>query len=266
VAVLEGGYRIVVAGAGPYLGEEHRIRVERLGRLEAYAVLLDATPVSADEMLAMADVRSDVHEPPRTVGERVDLEENKRKGKRSRTPAKTIDRPTGDVSVEFGEDVEPLEPVEEIDELEEIEETEETGDGDGDQTTDAVAAGDGAAPRKRRRRGKRGGKKRRPAAEGGDESTADEVPERRPESAERGDEDAGAGGEAPKRKRRRRGGRGRSRSGGQRPPGSAGESPKTTRPGPNPAPTPAAGDGTRGGGDTAGGKRKKGLLGRLFGG
>ena len=40
VAVLEGGYRLVVAGAGPYLGETHKVKVERVGRLEAHAVLL----------------------------------------------------------------------------------------------------------------------------------------------------------------------------------------------------------------------------------
>ena len=33
VASLPGGYRIVVAGAGPYLRERHKVRVERAGRL-----------------------------------------------------------------------------------------------------------------------------------------------------------------------------------------------------------------------------------------
>ena len=74
VAVLEGGYRLVVAGAGPYLGETHKVKIERVGRLEAHAVLLDAEPITEADMIKMVDPRSDVHEPPRLVGERVDLE------------------------------------------------------------------------------------------------------------------------------------------------------------------------------------------------
>jgi ribonuclease G len=80
VARLDGGYRIVVAGAGPYLGETHRVRVERVGRLEAVATLLGTrTPVSEHEMLEMVDARTDIHEPERGVGERLDLEDRSRR-------------------------------------------------------------------------------------------------------------------------------------------------------------------------------------------
>ncbi|CAA9541265.1 MAG: Ribonuclease G, partial [uncultured Thermoleophilia bacterium] len=93
VARLDGGYKIVVAGAGPYLGETHRVRVERVGRLEAVATLLDARPVTEQEMLEMVDVRTDIHEPERGVGDRLDLEDRSRRRssrKRGGERAKTV--------------------------------------------------------------------------------------------------------------------------------------------------------------------------------
>jgi ribonuclease G len=225
VAVLEGGYRLVVAGAGPYLGETHTVRVERVGRLEAHAVLLDAEPVSETDMIKMVDPRSDVHEPPRLVGERIDLEGRTRKGKRSRTPSATIDTPTGDVTAAVGEETEPLDkPV-----VEEPEVVVEAPEGE----EEAVA--DGEAKPKRRRRGKRGGRGRSKAkaAEGAEtaETAEDEASE--PVAAD------GDGPAKPKR-RRSRGGRGRSKP-------KAAEAPVVEAP---PEPKP---------------KKKKGLLGRILG-
>ena len=48
VARMNGGYGIVVAGAIGYVGQEHRIRVERASRTGAFATLLDAKPTAFD--------------------------------------------------------------------------------------------------------------------------------------------------------------------------------------------------------------------------
>ena len=278
VALLEGGYRLVVAGAGPYLGEKHRVKVERLGRLEAHAVLLDATPISEEEMLKMTDPRSDVHEPPRLVGERVDLEGRKRKGKRSRTPSATIDTPTGDMTASVGEETEPLDLPDEPDEEVAVESTEreqrpkrggrgparsaETDDDDVDSDDDDDDEGDddavGDAPKKRRRRGRRGGRRRSGAAAsgvaGGEEQSDSPVAEAG--SAAPAEPVVGEDGVVRPKRRRSRGGRGRSRSGGGQgagtPTGAREATPAPVVPVAPVAPAPAA-------------KPKRGLFGRLLG-
>jgi ribonuclease G len=251
VTVMEGGYRVVIAGAGPYLGETHRIKIERVGRLEAHAVLLDAAPISEEEMIKMVDPRSDVHEPPRLVGERIDLEGNKRKGKRSRTPSATIDTPTGDMTASVGEETEPLDKPVEPEVVEEAILLDEDGnpverparsrnrrkpvkaDGDvavdeGDDESsdededDDETTADGTRP-KRRRRGRRGGARRRTGVAGEEGAAPSDGEHERAEGG--GDHEEavsapaasaeGVEGEGPARPKRRRsrGGRGRSRSG-----------------------------------------------------
>jgi ribonuclease G len=96
VAFLEGGFRIVVAGGGPYLGERHRLRIDHVDRHEAIASLLDAQPVTEAEMLALIDRRTDIHEPERRIGERVDLEDRGRR--RQRKPAAKKPAAGGDVT------------------------------------------------------------------------------------------------------------------------------------------------------------------------
>jgi ribonuclease G len=242
VAVLEGGYRVVVAGAGPYLGQTQRIRIDRIGRMEAQAALLDVAPISEEEMLAMTDPRSDVHEPPRLVGERVDLEERKRKGKRSRTPSLTIDTPSGDLTASVGEETVPLDepevaeaPAGEGDEApakpkrkrsrrkastgepgvdEAVAEGDEAEEGDAEDAEEAdEAVGEDGQPRKRRRRGRRGGRGRSKAkaAEGADAEGGEEAP--MDAAGAPADGDAEGDGPARPKRRRSRGGRGRSRSG-----------------------------------------------------
>jgi ribonuclease G len=257
VTVLEGGYRIVVGGAGPYLGETHKIKIERVGRLEAHAVLLDATPITEEDMIKMVDPRSDVHEPPRLVGERIDLEGKKRKGKRSRTPSATIDTPTGDMTASVGEETEPLEPEVPVEAIlldedgnpvekpkrarsrrapaaerddaadgDASERDDHEGDGD-DEDDDGEATADGA-PRKRRRRGRRGGARRRtgagaagdtPEVDGGADAADADGSAEAPNAAP-------ADGDAPARPKRRRsrGGRGRS-SGSRSAAGTSGDGP-----------------------------------------
>ncbi|MFM8612011.1 MAG: ribonuclease E/G [Actinomycetota bacterium] len=206
VALLDGGYRLVVAGAGPYLGERHTVKVERVGRLEAHAVLLSATPISEEEMIRMTDPKSDVHEPPRLVGERVDLEERKRKGKRSRTPSRTIESPTVDVTARIGEETVPLDAPPEGDEPE-LE--------PGAAEADGEEAGE-AKPKRRRSRGGKG--RRKKAADGAEVGAARDTGDDGDEDGGDGD-DGDAGGardgeaKAKRRRRGRRGGRGRARSG-----------------------------------------------------
>ncbi len=298
VAVLEGGYRVVVAGAGPYLGETQRIKIERLGRLEAYAVLLDAKPITEAEMLKMTDPRSDVHEPPRLVGERIDLEGRKRKGKRSRTPSATIDTPTGDMTASVGEEMEPLDlpdqpDVEEVVVVEGVDgatkpsrrrtpnAAREDGDSDDsddeadddddveddDQTT--VGAG-GTGPSKRRRRGRRGGRGRSAGGAGSatTEPTGDTESAAAPTVGGTGDvAGIAADGTAKPKRRRSRGGRGRSRSGsGAGGSGNAGadgvDRTANYRPVPNPT-TPAKP--TVEATPQAAAKPKRGFLGRILG-
>ena len=206
VALLDGGYRLVVAGAGPYLGERHTVKVERVGRLEGHAVLLSASPISEEEMIRMTDPKSDVHEPPRMVGERVDLEERKRKGKRSRTPSRTIETPSVDVTARIGEETVPLDAPPEPDEPElEAGEAEAGEDGTGE-----------AKPKRRRSRGGKGRRKKAADGAAADGEAGAEADGAEAGSADEADDGEAAGdGEAkPKRRRRgRRGGRGRARTG-----------------------------------------------------
>jgi ribonuclease G len=203
VARLDGGYRIVVAGAGPYLGETHRVRVERVGRLEAVATLLDATPVSEQEMLEMVDARTDIHEPERGVGERLDLEDRsrrrssrKRGGERTKTVAPVAAGGGGG-----GGDDDDLDGAGSIDGADEVEIDDEAEDG---------AAG-GARTRKRRKRRPRTGV----AAELADAEVDRElVVEGEPDGgdgddADEDDAEDGASGAARRRRRGRRGGRAR---------------------------------------------------------
>ena len=104
VAFIEGGYRIVVAGAGPYLGERHTVRIDHADRHEAIAALMTAKPVSEEEMLALIDRRTDIHEPERRLGERVDLEDRSRR--RQRRPAAPAKKPAaggGDAGANGGD-------------------------------------------------------------------------------------------------------------------------------------------------------------------
>jgi ribonuclease G len=177
VAFLEGGFRIVVAGAGPYLGERHKVRIDHVDRHEAIAALLDAQPVSEEEMLALIDRRTDIHEPERRVGERVDLEDRGRR--RQRKPAAKKPAASGEATGPARRD-----------------------DDDGDAP---------ATSRRRRRRGRGGGTGMAAADTGAADGTValdtDEL-----ELAEAATEPAGGDGDTPapagkKRRRGRRGGR-----------------------------------------------------------
>ncbi len=187
VHFMDGGYRIVLAGAGPYLGERHRVRIDQAGRLEAHATLLSAKPVTEAEMLRLIDRRTDLHEPDRVPIERIDLEDRDR---RRRAPQKK--RPTAKSAgdADPSTEAEPLtvEPAAgeglsvsarrrrrrrgagTIDEtgvtalpaVEETEAGEEESEADAEDVSDE-ADDDGTSTR--RRRGRRGGRRHRARAE-----------------------------------------------------------------------------------------------------
>jgi ribonuclease G len=257
VAYLPGGYRVVVAGAGPYLRESHRVRIERAGRLEAHAVLLDAEPVTEAQMLDMIDHRSDLLEPPRTTIDRIDLEERGR-GRRTR---KKPEKAGADGAAKKGEGGRKPAVATAAATTSEI--------GGDDADGEAGEDGDGTTTkRKRRRRGGRGRSKTGVAAgtsaEGGDDAEAvgdDEGgDEPEPGTAEgqraadqRGDEGSDEDAAAKRRRRGRRGGRRHRKpgelagvGGGDEPAPAAepaavasGEPPART-PRPRPTPRPAA--------------------------
>ena len=214
VAVLDGGYRVVLAGAGPYLGETHRVRIERVGRLEAFASLLDAKPVTEEEMLALVDVRTDILEPERRTMDRIDLEDRSRR----RTKRKGGDKAPAKEKVTAGPATEG--PAEEA-VAEELEEERIEAE-DGTEPTP------GKARRRRRRRRSRSagaavgedGIERVDVDENGDApaegEAAAEADPATGHAAER-DGDEGADGASRRRRRGRRGGRRRSGAEGEAP-------------------------------------------------
>ncbi len=180
VAWTENGYAITVHGALPYVGREQKIRIDRALRFSAEATLLDAEPAVADPI----DRESDLLEPSRRVGERLDVEGRMRGRRRRGTPRSTsngahVDPMSIEEAIEggqpdYGNDAPvPAEapapparkprvthdPGTHDDDDYESDELEGEGE-DGEATTNGT--GDPAAPRRRRRRGGRG-RSRRPA-------------------------------------------------------------------------------------------------------
>ena len=85
VAWLETGYAITVKGALPYVGKQQRVRIDRALRFSAEASLLDAEPAVPEAI----DRESDLLEPSRRVGERLDVEGRMRGRRRRGTPRAT---------------------------------------------------------------------------------------------------------------------------------------------------------------------------------
>ncbi len=85
VAWLETGYAITVKGALPYVGKQQRVRIDRALRFSAEASLLDAEPAVPEAV----DRESDLLEPSRRVGERLDVEGRMRGRRRRGTPRAT---------------------------------------------------------------------------------------------------------------------------------------------------------------------------------
>jgi ribonuclease G len=191
-----GSYPVIVGGAINYVGEEHRVRIDRATRSIAYATLLDAKPSSI--ALPPEPGEFELPEFDREVGERLELEERTRGRRRrtSTTTSKPAAKPRGKADAE-AEDMPEVVAVE--------------GEGDGEE----------AKPKRRRTRGGRGRTKTgaaEGAAEAGEDGAAPAdadteagVAEPATETAD-ADAEAGEGDPArPKRRRGTRGGRGRTR-------------------------------------------------------
>ncbi|MFI5049042.1 MAG: Rne/Rng family ribonuclease [Gaiellales bacterium] len=163
-----GGYPVVVGGGISYVGQEHKVRIERAGRTTAYATLLDAKPKALE--IPQDPAEFEIPEFDREIGERLELEDRSRnrRGRTARTPKKAAEaKPAASRSrakPAAGEaEVEPAEV---------------------DAVAEAPAEGDEAAAAKpKRRRGTRGGRGRtkKPAtaatSANGDEPQAAAEPE-----------------------------------------------------------------------------------------
>ena len=292
VARLDGGYPVVVGGAIGYIGQQHKVRIDRATRTTAYATLLDAKPTAMDTPPEPDDY--ELPEFEREVGERLELEDRRPRSRR-KTPAKP--RARRDRGGHRGEGcgcgrrdrggapkprrrsrAKPAaEPAaadgpagEEPSAQEGIAEPGENGDGD---VVDAAAeGGEEATANRRRRRGKRGGRGRSKAAAadgdgaapqrwraGGDppaRTTATARPPRgHPAAAPRPRR------RAPARRTAASAAAAADSEGDQAP---AAPPPPPTTPAPTPASAPAPAP--QSDGERPGSEPKRGLLGRLLGG
>jgi len=195
VARIDGGYPVIVGGAISYVGEEHRVRIDRATRTTAYATLLDAKPAPIE--LPPEPGEFELPDFDREVGERLELEERTR-GRRRRPAATTTTRRK--TAKEAAADKEAAEAPEVV----------EAADADAE-----AAPEEEAKPKRRRSRGGRGRSKAGTAQSDaqtpsdGEEPAADGTTERDTPA----DTDAETDEPTPAAKRRRgtRGGRGRTR-------------------------------------------------------
>ncbi|HEY7259105.1 MAG TPA: Rne/Rng family ribonuclease [Gaiellales bacterium] len=172
VGRVNGGYGIVVGGAIGYVGQEHRIRIERATRTGAFASLLDAK-ATAIELEPEPEYAYELPELEREVGERLELEQRTKPRRTRQTAAKSRTAKAKD------------EPADEAE-------------------SDAEAAAEEAPAKKPARRRTR--KKAEPEAAA---ETAPEPVETADEELADGDAAATA---TRKRRRGKRGGRGRSKA------------------------------------------------------
>jgi ribonuclease G len=296
VARLDGGYPVVVGGAIGYVGQQHKVRIDRATRTTAYASLLDAKPTAIDLPPEPGDY--ELPEFDREVGERLELEQRTRPRSRRKTPAKT----TAAVSSTASDEAADAEPTDEAapekpkprrrsraksatakaaeakaaDEKTD-EAAVEAGPAADADVVDATAVEGEETATKKRRRGKRGGRGRSKsaaaAADGAAPADGDVAPadEDVAPSAAAADGDAPAASDAPAddtpaakpRTRRRAPAKKTTKAAAA---SDADPAPEPTpepasAPTPEPAPAAAAADGDGG----AAGERKRGLLGKILG-
>ncbi len=184
VARLDGGYAVVVGGAIGYVGQEHRVRIDRASRTAAYAALLDAKPTAMDMPPDPDDY--ELPEFEREVGERLELEDRRPRSRR-KAPAKPRATAAAAAPAAAAKDADAAEeapaaakprrrsrakpaadaaaadepPREEATAPAAAAEPGENGDRD---VVDAAEGGEEATANRRRRRGKRGGRGRSKAA------------------------------------------------------------------------------------------------------
>ena len=189
------GYQVIVGGAISYVGQEHRVRIDRATRTIAYASLLDAKPAPIE--LPPEPGEFELPDFDREVGERLELEERTR-GRRRRTATTTATsgtrRKAGAAEDAADEEAAAAPEVVEA--------------GAEDEDTDAEA--------KPKRRRSRGGRTRTTAAAAetatGEAAETQDAPTTADADVENRDGEPAADGEAkPKRRRGTRGGRSRTR-------------------------------------------------------
>jgi ribonuclease G len=177
------GYQVVVGGAISYVGQEHRVRIDRATRSVAFATLLDAKPAAIELPPEPGDF--ELPDFDREIGERLELEERTR-GRRRRTGTTTLKSKSPAADKEAASAPEVVEAG-----AEEAEEkpkrrrsrggrsrtkaaateaaTEQETEDEAAAAADAVAESDGEEPAKpKRRRGTRGGRGRTKKTAAGD--------------------------------------------------------------------------------------------------
>ncbi len=259
VARINGGYGVVVGGAIGYIGQEHRVRIERASRTGAYATLLDAK-TTAIQLEPEPEYSYEIPEMEREVGERLELEQRTKPRRTRRTPEKAKDGAAADGEAKAEEAQEqpakkpaPRRRTRATAKPEAAAPAEAAAE---EAPDEAAEGGDEAAAARKRRRGKRGGRGRSKAAtattaDGVAADTAADVV-----AAEPGGESAADAAPKPKPRRRRT------------PAKAQAAEPKAEEPAPAPAApaavaeAPAAPPEPAPGGD---GKKSGGILGRLLG-
>jgi len=281
VARLDGGYPVVVGGAIGYVGQQHKVRIDRATRTTAYASLLDAKPTAIDLPPEPGDY--ELPEFDREVGERLELEQRTRPRSRRKTPAKTTAAVSSTASDEAADAESEAEAAAEkpkprrrsraksatakaaeakaADAKTDEAAAEESPAADAD-VVDATAVDGDEAATKKRRRGKRGGRGRSKsaaaAADGAAPADADAAP-----AAPAADGEVPAASDAPAedapaakpRTRRRAPAKKTTKA------AAAGDAEPAPESAPEPAPVAAAADADGG----AAGERKRGLLGKILG-
>ncbi|MDX6598246.1 MAG: ribonuclease [Gaiellales bacterium] len=297
VSRLSAGYEVQVVGGLPYVGSTQRLRIERATRFAAQAALLDVEParpvapppprptvedIDPDEVV---DKVSDILEPERRVGERLDVEGRVRRQKRRTAAEQRRDKGrsgsgsggsgSGSGGGRGGTKKAAAKAV---------------GDVESDGVTDRDVAENGsddgeAAAKRRRRRGGRGrrGRGGNGARTPGENGAGEVVPNGTPAepavpvaatASERAPREPGA---ARPRQRRRRSGSGGGGGGGgdangAESAGSADREPAPPSPvAPEPAASPRPGPGaqpepsTRDAASASEEERRKGLISRILG-
>ena len=177
VARMNGAYGVVVGGAIGYIGQEHRIRIDRASRTGAYATLLDAK-TTAIQLEPEPEYSYELPEMEREVGERLELEQRTKPRRTRRTPEKAKDAAAAGGEAKGEADEEPAKKpaprrrtrAKAKPEVAAPAEAEAAGAEEAPE--EAAEGGDEAAARKRRR-GKRGGRGRSRAATAATAATAD---------------------------------------------------------------------------------------------
>jgi ribonuclease G len=164
------GYPVVVGGAITYVGQDHKVRIDRVTRAGAFASLLDAEPRGID--LPPEPGGMELPEFDREVGERLEIDQRSKPRTRRKAPAKKKAEPAA---------------------------ADATADGDKE-----AAAEEKPKPKRTRTRRKPAAEPEPAAAEADAEAT-----EAEPADDAAASEDGSEDGAAKRRRRGRRGGRGR---------------------------------------------------------